>query len=185
MEHLEDDKLQRYFDGELTDGEARVVSNTIADSSDEQKRLKQLERLSGVMRYAEDVADDLNPDDLFASIQEGIDSAPNPRLQVIEGAKKKQRAGTALGIAIAIAAAVALAWFLKPPAETEIAEPETTPEVEIEDGHMVIPEGDDLEVFGSEVVRVEFGDVTGTVFEVEGDHGQPLAVVWINDEEDT
>ncbi len=32
---------------------------------------------------------------------------------------------------------------------------------------------------GSSVERVEFGANTGTVFEVEGDEGQPLAVVWI------
>ena len=38
-------------------------------------------------------------------------------------------------------------------------------------------------VRGSEVVEVDFGANTGTVFEVAGQAGQPLAVVWISDEE--
>jgi hypothetical protein len=36
---------------------------------------------------------------------------------------------------------------------------------------------------GSEVVEVDFGANTGTIFEVEGGAGESLAVVWIDDEQ--
>ena len=36
---------------------------------------------------------------------------------------------------------------------------------------------------GSEVEEVDFGDNVGTVFEVEGEAGEPIAVVWIMDDE--
>jgi hypothetical protein len=36
---------------------------------------------------------------------------------------------------------------------------------------------------GTEVLKVDFGPNTGTIFEVEGGAGQPLAVVWIDEEE--
>ena len=38
------------------------------------------------------------------------------------------------------------------------------------------------EARGTEVVEVDFGENSGTVFNVEGGAGQPLAVVWIDDE---
>jgi hypothetical protein len=38
-------------------------------------------------------------------------------------------------------------------------------------------------VRGSEVVKVDFGSNTGTIFEVEGGAGESLAVVWIDEEE--
>jgi len=38
---------------------------------------------------------------------------------------------------------------------------------------------------GSEVLAVDFGSSTGTAFSVEGDVGQPVAVLWISAEETT
>ena len=83
---------------------------------------------------------------------------------------------------MAIAAAVAIAFLAQPSTDPDIAESvhpdegrERIAEAEIDDPtHVQLhPPG------GSSVERVEFGANTGTVFEVEGEQGQPLAVVWI------
>lgn len=184
MEHLDDDKLQRYFDGELTDGEATVMRREIEASDLEKARIRQLERLGELMQLdAEVLSEDLDSDALFASIEAGI-AEEGPRLQLIEGARRKQRAGVAVAVAVAIAAAVTLVLLLKPPADN-VAErhPMDTDReeiaIEIEDPqlHILHPPA------GSEVVRIDFGSNTGTIFQVEGNHGQPLAVVWIDEEQ--
>ena len=180
MEHLEDDKLQRYFDGELTEGEAKVVRRAIDDSEVEQARLAQLERLSEVLKVSEEFAADLDSEALFSRIETAIDNAPNPRLRLIQGAKSRQRAGTAMGVAVAIAAAVAMAFVLRPtPPDPPVAH---APEIE------QVDDEPNLDVIhhpppGSSVDEVDFGANTGTVFEIEGDEGQPLAVVWIMEDD--
>ena len=183
MEHLDDDKLQRYFDGELTDGEATVMRRDIEASDLEKARIRQLERLGELMVFdAEEIAGDLDSDALFAGIEAGI-AQEGPRLQLIEGARRKQQAGVAVAVAVAIAAAVALVLLLKPPAEDNLVERhpmDTEQEIIVHHDetelHIVHPPA------GSEVVRIDFGSNTGTIFQVEGNHGQPLAVVWIDEE---
>lgn len=183
MEHLDDDKLQRYFDGELTEGEATVMRRDIEASDLEKARIRQLERLGELMVFdAEEIASDIDSDALFASIEAGI-AQEGPRLQLIEGARRKQQAGVAVAVAVAIAAAVALVLLLKPPA-TDVAE--THP---MDDDREIIVHHDETEMHivhppaGSEVVRIDFGSNTGTIFQVEGNHGQPLAVVWIDEDQ--
>ncbi len=186
MEHLDDDKLQRYFDGELTDGEATVMRRDIEASDLEQARIQQLERLGDLVRMnADDVSADIDADALFSGIEAGI-AQEGPRLKLIEGARRKQRAGVVVGVAVAIAAAVTLVLLLKPPADDNVARHPmdtdqeriaTDDDIEIEESgfHIVHPPS------GSEVVRIDFGSNTGTIFQVEGDEGQPLAVVWIDE----
>lgn len=186
MEHLDDDKLQRLFDDDLTEGEAILVRRDVESSDLEKARLAQLERLGDLVRLAaDDMSADLDADALFAKIDEGIKASPNPRLRVIEGEKQRQKAGVAVAIAVAIAAAVTLVLLLKP-AEENVAgrHPMDTrreavaQQVQIEDPelHIVHPPG------GSQVLDVDFGSNTGTHFSVMGDHGEPLAVVWIDEE---
>lgn len=183
MEHLDDDKLQRYFDGELTDGEATVMRRDIEASDLEQARIRQLERLGELMELgAEDVAADIDSDALFAGIEAGI-AQEGPRLQLIEGARRKQQAGAVIAVAVAIAAAVALVFLLKPPTDDNVARHPNDTDQEV----IVHHEETELHILhppaGSEVVRIDFGSNTGTIFQVEGDHGQPLAVVWIDEEQ--
>ena len=40
-----------------------------------------------------------------------------------------------------------------------------------------------MERGGTEVLEVDFGVNTGTIFNVEGGAGESLAVIWIDDEE--
>ncbi len=186
MEHLDDDKLQRLFDDDLTEGEAILVRRDVESSPLEKARIAQLERLGELVRLAaDDLAADIDSDALFAEIDAGIKASPNPRLQVIEGERQRQKAGVAVAVALAIAAAVTLVLLLNP-TKDEVAgrHPMDTDreavahEVEIEDPELrlVHPPA------GSEVLDVDFGSNTGTHFSVLGDRGQPLAVVWIDEE---
>ncbi|MEM9074742.1 MAG: hypothetical protein AAGE52_39970 [Myxococcota bacterium] len=186
MEHLDDDKLQRYFDGELTEGEETVMRRAVEESPLEQARIAQLENLGNLIRFsAEETARSVDTEGLFHKIEKGIAAAPNPRLQVIQGAKRKRRTGVAVAATLAIAAAVTLVVLLQPGEGGNVAEhPMDDPRERIagptiEDDHPIV------EVHrpaGSEVVRIDFGRNTGTHFSVVGDHGQPLAVVWIDEE---
>lgn len=182
--HIDDDKLQRFYDGELTEGEAIVVGRDVDASELEQARVAQMERLGEILRAgAEAEADEIDSEALFLRIERGIEADPGPRLKLIEGRKKKQRNTAVAAVAMAIAAAVAIAFLAQPSTEPEIAE-STHPD---EGEQMVADIDDPTQVMldppgGSSVERIEFGANTGTVFEVEGDEGQPLAVVWIAEE---
>lgn len=182
--HIDDDKLQRFYDGELTEGEALVVGREVEASELEQARVAQMERLGEVLRAgAEAEADEIDSEALFLRIERGVQSEPAPRLKLIEGQKRKQRNTAVVGVAMAIAAAVAIAFLAQPSTDPDVAE-----SVHPDEGEQMRAQIDDPTHVqldppgGSSVEMVEFGANTGTVFEVEGDEGQPLAVVWIAEE---
>lgn len=184
MQYLDERTLQRFFDGDLDEAELEAVQAHFDAAApelaaQEQARLDQLGNLSELFAFTEDAADDLDSDALFAEIEKGIQASPQPRLRLIEGAQKRRRNAFIGGGIVAIAAAASLAYLLKPAPAGEIAvAPTSNVEMHIDDAPIVLPEAPG----GSEVVDVEFGQSTGTIFEVAGDHGQPLAVVWIEDE---
>ena len=148
-----------------------------------------MERLGAILRdNAEASADEIDSEALFLRIERGIESQPAPRLKLIEGQKRKQRNTAVVAVAMAIAAAVAIAFLTQPSTDPDIAE-----SVHPDEGRQRIAEGPEVQIDdpthvqlhppgGSSVERVEFGANTGTVFEVEGEQGQPLAVVWIAEE---
>ncbi|MAQ14545.1 MAG: hypothetical protein CMN30_09750 [Sandaracinus sp.] len=183
---IDDDKLQRFYDGDLTEGEAKVVGRDVDASAEEQERVAQMSRLGDILRASAEVeSEGIDADALFLRIERGIEKEPVPRLQVIQGQKKKQRTGAVIAAAVAIAAAVTVAFLFRQPVDPNTAQsvhPDEgrlrTAQADIEDPmHVQIhPPG------GSSVERVEFGANTGTVFEVQGEQGQPLAVVWIAEE---
>ena len=190
-EYLEDDQLQRYFDGELTDGEAETIRAVVTESELEEARLKQLEKLHGFVDMAlDDYSAELAPGDadtLFARIEQGVEaSASEPRddggFRVILGggqseAPSARKTWAPAAVAVAIAAAVGLAFLLRPPADPIAEDATQAPIEEVATVVHVEPPA------GSQVLEVDFGANTGTVFEVEGAAGQPLAVVWIQEEE--
>lgn len=189
VEHIEDDTLQRLFDGEATEGELAEFAERL-DTKLEQARLERLGRVGDLVRmHADDAEATLDAETsnaLFDQILGGVQEAEKetPRLRVIQG-QKRQRAGVAAALAVAIAAAVALAFYLRPPATEEptVAETDhpfdTSQEVLVHDTHHVEVHAPG----GSEVEDIDFGGNTGTIFQVPGEHGQPLAVVWIDDAE--
>ncbi len=198
---LADDKLQQYFDGELPEEEMSEVRAILEESDEAQARLDALSRLHDLVNLAAETdAEGLDGDAMFENISVGMKTGQSMRL--IQGGKaesrKPPRAAEAWkfvvpAVAVAIAAAVLLA-IIGPGQggqagqDDEIAEEQDT-EVEEESPTVVIEEEHSEPMVhvepphGTEVVEVDFGDNTGTVFAVEGEVGEPIAVVWISDEE--
>lgn len=198
MSGIDDDLLQRYYDGELSPVEERSVRARVDADPQAQKKLKQLARLSEALRdMADEVAGDLDGDALFEGIEQGLGgtgSGAPARFEVIrnEWVDHKKKAWVPLAVASAVAAA-AVVTVLGP--ARDAGEPdshlaEQTPERPTEAPGMppdpgAQPEAGTIEILaaqGSHVEDVDFGDNAGTVFEIET-RGISAAVVWIADDE--
>lgn len=167
----EDDKLQMLFDGELAPEEEAALRRELQSSEEAMAQLRQWEQLSDTLqRTSRDWAGAIDSDALFERIEAEIASleaprprdaaaAAPPRLRVVPGGRERRVWGVA-AVGLAAAAAVFLAVMSGPSEQT------ITPIAR-----------------GTEVLKVDFGPNTGTIFEVEGGAGQPLAVVWIDEEE--
>lgn len=179
------DPLQEYFDGELSEAEVVAIEESLTKEQSED--LRQYQQLGDFVRLASDEwSKDLSPDSMFSNIESGLKQTQSmhPRLQVIEGAKNTRRNVAVAATVFAMAAAAALFFWTQSPSSDGVAT-HTDDSVE-SDAPVHVEEDHPVEVHasaGSEVVEVDFGSNTGTVFEVEGSMGQPLAVVWITDEE--
>lgn len=167
----EDEKLQMFFDGELAPEEEAALRHSLEGSPEGAAQLREWEQLRKAMKsVSTDWAGEIDSDALFARIESEI-SAPvipidrparQPALPAVPGGRERRVWGAA---AMGFAAAAAI--FLAVVAWPEGAPHNGTPSV----------------VRGSEVLEVDFGSNTGTIFEVEGSAGVSLAVVWIDDEE--
>lgn len=169
----EDEKLQMFFDGELTPEEEASVRRDLEASPEGMAQLRELEQLREAMKgVAAEWSGELDSDALFARIEAQIDApvipieraAPakpaTPPAPAPMPAQRRWRVwGTAGGLAAA--AAIFLAVVAWPRQQTD-----------------PVPVAR-----GSEVLEVDFGSNTGTIFEVEGGAGESLAVIWIDDEE--
>ncbi|MCG8558066.1 MAG: hypothetical protein MJD61_22680 [Proteobacteria bacterium] len=186
---IDDNALQRYFDGELSRAEASDLEHELAADPLSAARLEQLRRLSRLMTAAsDDAAKSLDSDGLFARIEavrshaagksgplaRSHPAAPNLLERVwswIGGLAPKRQVWMPVAGATVMAAAVLLTFFV--------------PEMELGD-EVARPVGSATEPAsltgqGSEVVVVDFGDHVGTLFEVFGADGRATPVVWIND----
>jgi anti-sigma factor RsiW len=178
--HIDDDLLQRYFDGDLPEGEADEVRRTVEASDDARAQLDRLDRLGRLMRLAaDDLSLDVGTEDLYARVSQDVKAGDRrAALRPIEGGRGRRMA-VATGMGLALAAAVTLAllqpWQASP--GTPVAEAPVRDALPALAGGAEQPGRQ-----GSEVLEVDFGGNTGTVFEVQGAAGQPLAVVWINDD---
>ncbi len=163
---VDNEQLQRLFDGELSTQEAAEVQRELESSPQATTELQQLAQIRSAMQEAAtEWASQVDSDALFGSIERELDRAQSaPALKVISGGGAK-RVYQGLGFGLAAAAAILLAVFTWP--ESGSIRPDA-PAVAV--------------TRGSEVLEVDFGTNTGTVFEVKGAVGQPLAVVWIDDE---
>lgn len=195
LEKLGDEILQRYFDGDLDEAEASDFERELEASAELQGQLRSLGRLrEALMASAEEgLVDFPDGDELFASIQgtlEGEKKLGRQNLELLEGglsAHPPSAAPTPIrrggvrtyGVVLALAAAAVLA-VLTLGGEDEVAvTPAPEPDVAVEDGTIALIENTPA---GSEVLEVDFGGNTGTVFNIEGSSGQPIAVVWISDD---
>ncbi|MFW6087413.1 MAG: anti-sigma factor family protein [Myxococcota bacterium] len=183
---IDDDQIQRYFDGELSPAEAEALRQAIEASEEHQAKLEQLERLRSLVRMAaEEMTADLPADDLYARVKGELEAkGRRDNLRSIEGGASRRRAVTGAAVGLALAAAVVLA-LLRPGTtdDAPVARPETeTPETAVA-SRQGEPEAPTRGEQGSRVEEVDFGGNTGTVFEVEGSAGHDIAVVWIDDQE--
>jgi anti-sigma factor RsiW len=187
MHGFDPEVVHRYFDGDLSPSEHDEAEALLAGSAEARALLEQMSRSRSLLCAAagewEDELSAGQSDDLFARITSAIDAAAEPSaseapsapvgaddaearpaLKVIRGGRRRAFAG--LGVVFAAAAAITLAVVGGPGRPAELAN----------GGGPVASRA------GSEVIAVDFGQNTGTLFNVEGQAGQPLAVVWISDQ---
>jgi hypothetical protein len=190
--HVEEELLQRYFDGDLQGAPADSVSQHIATCEDCQKRhlaLGELHKL--ILMSAETAALDIDFERAFANIERGTRERPAPslieRLSVWWRDLVEQRPEQLWAPALGAAMAVGLLMFVlrdggtddqpiaavpppPPPAPTVVAEaPPPVPEPPI------------VLAANTEVEQVDFGGHAGTVYEIALADGKSTPVVWIND----
>ncbi|MFT3927391.1 MAG: hypothetical protein QM778_32955 [Myxococcales bacterium] len=187
---LDDETLQRFYDGDLSPVEERAVQSRIAQDPSAQKRLRELERLSALFKIAaEDAASGLDSDAMFANIEQQIrtDDAQGTgaRLRVVAGEWASSQRRLLLPLA-AVAAAAAVAIFALNPSGSD---DETARSAQKRERTRVAELGPNEEapsapsLHGTRVENVDFGNSTGTVFEIDSE-GVATAVVWIADDEE-
>jgi anti-sigma factor RsiW len=182
-EHVEEELLQRYFDGELAAPRAEEIARHLESCprcAERRRSLAELHR--AIAMAATERGQGLDSEALFARIEQGVRERPAPsaveRLSTRWRDFPEQRlrqiwvpaAGT-------LAAAAALLLFLRgtPQQVPEGAEPSRQ------------NAGQDAtatrtSIPNSEVEQVDFGGKAGTVFEVAVAEGISTSVVWINDD---
>jgi anti-sigma factor RsiW len=182
-QHVQEELLQQYFDGELAPASAAEISRHLEHCDPCSRRHRALFALhDAIGRAAEESSKDVDFDALFARIEQGVQQQPAPglaeRTQVWWREQLDQRSRAvwmpAAG-AIAAAAVVLLLVVRGIPTGPEIEPPEQAPAP-------TETASTETASSGSEVVDVDFGESTGTVFEVALDDGNSTPVVWINDE---
>lgn len=172
---LDDDTLQRYFDGELSPVEERSVRSAVQGDPAAQARLRELARLSELVRLA--VAQStrgLDADALFSGIQTDIRKQQQlgfgDRFKLHSSEWVEHKKGVLVPTLASLAVAAAALVVLLVPRETS----ETL---------ATLPAPTSQPIHGSRVENVDFGKSTGTVFEVDNE-GVSAAVVWIADDEE-
>lgn len=175
----QDETLQRFFDGDLPSEEAARVQRQLDEDPDLAERYARLTRLSRLMRAAgEEMADQVSYNELYARVQRGIEAEKQPRgllATLKELLVHRPQVWVPAAGAVAMTAAVLLT-VLGPGDEQPTATPQP-PQAATETA-TAAPSSD------SEIVAVDFGHRTGTVFEVSGVGGGSTPVVWINDTSD-
>jgi anti-sigma factor RsiW len=169
----EEERLQKFFDGELAPEEEEALRRELEGSPRLAAELAEMEALRTALRgAARERLVSIDSDALFARIEKELaeptpaaHEAKKPRLELVATADKL-RHGRGLAIGLAAAAAVLLVVLARPA-----------------NGPRSVMEHEVTTKQGSEIVEIDFGSNTGTVFAVEGQAGRPVAVVWINDEE--
>jgi anti-sigma factor RsiW len=167
----EEEKLQMFFDGELTPDEEAAVRRNLQGSPELRARLREWEHLREAMQsVSTEWTGTVDSHALFARIEAQIHVPARsteplrvrpPALRVVPG-RRERRIWGAVATGLAAAAAIFLAVMAWPAEQSSESMPVAR---------------------GSEVVEVDFGANTGTIFEVEGGAGESLAVVWIDDEQ--
>ncbi len=188
---LDDDTLQRFFDGDLSPLEERTVRAMIDQDPSAQARLASLVRLRAMFAVAaDDMGAGLDSAALFSGIEKDIKRQETlgfgERLQVITGEWIEHRRGAVISIGAAAAIAAAALLMVTSPGQNDsestarnMPQPREERKMRVAEGAPAMPATQQ----GSQIENVDFGQNTGTVFEIENE-GVTTAVVWIADEEE-
>lgn len=182
---IDDDTLQTYLDGELEAGESARVATAIANDPVLALRLETLRLLGTGVRASEaelglHVTETTNSDALFAAIEQRLygpsvthaPAVPAERRPVLRSILGGRAARIGIGTTGILALAAAVTLMVRPP---NISLPSVPP----------VHVGTQIQAMsprGTQIIDVEFGKHTGTHFTLEGEAGEPIAVVWIQEE---
>ncbi|MDB4976155.1 MAG: hypothetical protein JWN48_4496 [Myxococcaceae bacterium] len=189
---IDDDTLQRFYDGDLSPLEEHSVQQRIEGDPLAQRRLAELGQITELLREsAMTLGDSVHSSGLFAAIEARLAEPDDTRF----GARFKmmtsewvehRRAALVPFVAATAVAAVTLFAVVKPGEPSLISVSSEAPGSEASSS---APEPAQLaatapvQVHGSRVEDVDFGSSTGTVFEIDN-QGVAVAVVWISDDEE-
>lgn len=191
-EHVNDELLQRHFDGDLERAQADELEAHLSGCVPCAARRRALARLANLVHSAAlDSAKDVDFAAMFARIERGIDSAAptasegeKPAARVIPMRKRSPifSVFTAASAGLAVAAAVLLMVYDSGTPGRPGAVPDgTMPAAAPTGATAAAPQA--AAPSHSEVVQVDFGASTGTVFNIAMADGSSTSVVWINDDE--
>ncbi len=177
---LDDETLQRFYDGDLSPVEERAVRARIEKEPRAQQRLADLERLSALIQVAaEEAGSTLDSDAMFADIEKRIAEGRDRGLRVVGGGWLSERRRVLYPLmAAAAAAAIGVVTLTARDADDE-ATARSRPQHE---RTRYAEQMNSPKFHGTRVENVDFGSSTGTVFEIESE-GVATAVVWIADDE--
>lgn len=189
-----DDQLQQAFDGVLDPAEGKALFAELEASEDGRRRVEALGALRAQLRdhsAQESALTRAESDALFDRIVNAVDAGPTQdvdaapaNLRLVPGGSEEEtpareslrpnrpdlrRILVPATAFVAAAAGFLLIWNASSGG--------------LPSGPRGLPELVTVEeaAHGSEVVEVDFGPNIGTIFEVEGNAGEPVAVVWISD----
>ncbi len=180
--HLEDDLLQRFFDGDLTGESATQVSEHLDACQECSRRHGSLVRLRGLINMAaEDLAEEVDFDAVYGKVVAGIERRPAAGLLTglrgwfDELLAKRPQVWMPATAAAAVAAAVLITMSFPQGDETSSALPQHAEQ------RPLAPVATHASL-KSEIVQVDFGQNIGTVFEITVTEGVSTPVIWINDD---
>jgi anti-sigma factor RsiW len=184
---IDDDTLQRFYDGDLSPLEEHGVQARIEADPSAQQRLAELGRLTELIREgAEELGKGVSSEALFAGIEARLSSPDEvrfgTRLRVMSSEWFEHRRASLIPLVAATAvAAVTLMVVIRPsqPLPQTAVQVGTTAQREAP----VAPPVEVAAAHGTSVEDVDFGASTGTVFEIDNE-GVAVAVVWITDDDE-
>ena len=206
--HVQEEVLHRYFDGELQASEAATVRGHLASCEHCTARHSALSTLRQMITVAaEESSRDVDFDRAFLRIEREVRAEAREQglferavgwLKTTLQEQPERLWAPALGVAAAAALLLVLGREDRGPEVAQSAQPALEPAAEAtaaagtgpvgtasgtagSEPTAGLPEGA-LAMASSEVVKVDFGDQTGTVFEVAVADGIYTQVVWINDD---
>ena len=193
--HVQEELLQRYFDGDLQGAPANSVSQHIAACEDCKQRhvaLGELHKL--ILMSAETAALDIDFERAFANIERGTRERPAPslieRLSVWWRDLVEQRPEQLWAPALGAAMAAGLLVFVlrdgggngdQPIAAAPPPRPEKQMLAKAPAKAPSVPPEPPADFANTEVEQVDFGGHSGTVYEIALADGRSTPVVWIND----